>query len=88
MVEAMPNGDRPIGSRSTSSLVMLLLTCVSQFVISRRMHSIRAEGALTQSEVLDPRRGEFDILHRLSTATEGVVFLLGLGAIFIESRRD
>jgi hypothetical protein len=67
---------------------MLLLTCVSQFVISRRMHSIRAEGALTQSEVLDPRRGEFDILHRLSTATEGVVFLLGLGAIFIESRRD
>ena len=69
-------------------LVMLLLTCVSQFVISRRMHSIRAEGALTQSEVLDPRRGEFDILHRLSTATEGVLFLLGLGAIFIESRRD
>lgn len=28
MMEAMPNGVRPMGSRSTTSLVMLTLTCV------------------------------------------------------------
>jgi hypothetical protein len=69
-------------------IVMLLLTCFSQFVISRRMHTIRTAGALVESEANAAQRGTFDTLHNLSTATEGVIFLLGLGAIFIESRRD
>jgi len=67
-------------------LLMLVLTCVSHFVITPRMHSIRAHGmeALAPD---DPARKDFDSLHKLSTTTEGVILLLGIGALVFESRR-
>jgi Domain of unknown function (DUF4149) len=67
-------------------LVMLVLTCVSQFVITPRMHAIRARGIESLAPV-DPARKDFDFLHKLSTTTEGVVLLLGIGTLVIESRR-
>ncbi|HWK30956.1 MAG TPA: DUF4149 domain-containing protein [Terriglobales bacterium] len=68
-------------------LVMLVLTGVSQFVIMPRMHALRARGieALAPD---DPARKTFDFLHKLSTTTEGVILLLGIGTLVIESRRD
>jgi uncharacterized membrane protein len=67
-------------------LVMLLLTAFSQFGISRRMATIRAESP--QMEVAAPeQRAEFNRLHRLSTMTEGAVLLLGLGVVGLVARR-
>jgi hypothetical protein len=67
-------------------LLMLVLTCVSQFVVAPRMHSIRARGieALAPD---DPSRKDFDSLHKLSTTAEGIILLLGIGALVFESRR-
>ena len=68
-------------------LVMLVLTGVSQFVITPRMHAIRARGEIEGVAPGDPARQDFDLLHKLSTTTEGVILLLGVGALVIESRR-
>jgi hypothetical protein len=69
-------------------LVMLVLTGISQFVITPRMHAIRARGGIESVAPGDPARQDFDFLHKLSTTTEGVILLLGVGALVIETRRD
>ena len=68
-------------------LVMLVLTGVSQFVIMPRMHALRARGIEARAPD-DPARKTCDFLHKLSTTTEGVILLLGIGTLVIESRRD
>ncbi len=67
-------------------VLMLVLTCASQWVITPRMHAIRARGieALAPG---DPARKDFDFLHKISTTTEGFILLLGVGALVAESRR-
>jgi hypothetical protein len=67
-------------------LLMLVLTCVSHFVITPRMHAIRVRGIETLAPG-DPARKDFDSLHKLSTTTEGIILLLGIGALVFESRR-
>jgi hypothetical protein len=61
---------------------------ISQFGISRKMHQIRTQVILDELDVNDPMRRDFDSLHKLSTATEGAVLLLGIGGLIIESRRE
>jgi hypothetical protein len=69
-------------------LVMLVLTGISQFVITPRMHALRARGEMDALAASDPAGRDFDLLHKLSTTTEGVILLLGIGALLIESRHD
>ena len=68
-------------------MVMLILTGVSQFVITPRMHAIRARGEIDTLAPGDPARKDFDSLHKLSTTTEGLILLLGIGTLVLESRR-
>lgn len=66
---------------------MLALTLVSQFGVSRRMQALRADmveiDAVAQS---DPRRVEFNRLHRISTGLEQAVLLLGLVVLWSAAR--
>jgi len=68
-------------------LVMLVLTGISQFVITPRMHAIRARGEVDMLAAGDPARRDFDVLHKLSTSTEGVILLLGIATLVVEGRR-
>jgi len=62
--------------------LMVMLTAVSQFTVSRRMATLRAEmGSVQSTPKNDPRRVEFNALHQRSVASEGAVLLLGLSAI-------
>jgi len=64
--------------------VMLLLTLISQFAISPRMHAIRKEVGVIDNVPLDnPLRAEFDRLHVWSEKFEQGVFLLGLIALYL-----
>lgn len=64
--------------------LMLLLTLISQFAISPRMHAIRNEVGVIDSVPLDnPLRAEFDRLHVWSETFEQAVFLLGLIALYL-----
>ena len=64
--------------------VMLVLTCVSQFAITPRMHELRA-GPLGLDTVA--AHADFDRLHHWSERLEGGVLLCGLLAVVLTGRR-
>ena len=66
------------------ALIMLILTAVSQFVITPRMRELRATpSGLAERDVRD----EFDRLHAWSTRLEGSVLLLGLLVVIVMARQ-
>jgi len=74
---------RPLAARHLLIALMLLLTAISQFTISPRMHALRAEVGVIDNVPLDnPLRMEFDRLHVWSENYEKAVLLLGLVALY------
>ena len=64
--------------------VMLVLTLISQFGVSARMHRLRTEmGIVDNVAASDLRRVEFNRLHRWSTMLESGVLFLGLITIYL-----
>jgi len=74
---------RPLAARHLLIVLMLLLTLISQFAVSPKMHAIRAEvGVIDNVPQNDPLRREFNRLHVWSEKFEEAVLLLGLVALF------
>ena len=74
---------RPLAARHLLIALMLLLTVISQFAISPKMHTIRAEvGVIDDLPPDNPLRVEFDRLHVWSEKFEVAVLLLGLVALY------
>jgi hypothetical protein len=74
---------RPLAARHLLIALMLLLTVISQFAISPKIHAIRAEvGVIDNLSLDDPLRREFDRLHVWSEKFEEAVLLLGLVALY------
>src|SRR5258708_3557012 len=78
---------RPLAARHVLIVLMLLLTVISQFAISPKMHAIRAEagvidGGIDNVPPGNPLRMEFDRLHMWSEKFEVAVLLLGLVALY------
>jgi hypothetical protein len=64
-----------------------LLTVISQFAISPKMHVIRAEaGVIDNLSPDNPLRREFDRLHVWSEKFEEAVLLLGLVTLYATAR--
>lgn len=80
----MSTGDaKPLAGRHLLIILMLLLTLISQYAISPKMHAIRAEVGVIDNVPLDnPLRREFDRLHVWSEKFEEAVLLLGLVTIY------
>ncbi|MGB8009278.1 MAG: DUF4149 domain-containing protein [Terriglobales bacterium] len=80
----LASGDaHPLAGRHLLIVLMLLLTVISQFAISPKMHAIRAEVGVIDNVPLDnPLRREFDRLHVWSEKFEEGVLLLGLVALY------
>src|SRR6202030_2088776 len=78
---------RPLAARQVRIVPMLLLTVVSQFAISPKMHVIRAEaGVIDDLPPDNPLRVEFDRLHVWSERVEVAVLLLGLVALYVAAQ--
>jgi uncharacterized membrane protein len=78
---------RPLAGRHLLVALMLLLTLISQFAISPRMHAIRAEAVVIDNLPLDsPLRVEFNRLHVWSEKFEEGVLLLGLIALYMTAQ--
>jgi Domain of unknown function (DUF4149) len=74
---------RPLALRHLLVALMLVLTVLSQFAISPRMHALRAEaGVIDNLPPESPLRAEFNRLHVWSEKVEEAVLLLGLGVLF------
>jgi uncharacterized membrane protein len=68
-------------------VVMLALTCVSQFGISPRMARLRATvGEIDRVSLNDPARVQFNALHVWSTRLEGSVLLAGLVVAYLTAQ--
>src|SRR6202521_1835708 len=78
---------RPLAARHVLIVLMLLLTVISQFAISPKMHAIRAElGVIDNVPPDNPLRRDFDRLHGWSEKFEVAVLLLGLAALYATAR--
>jgi hypothetical protein len=78
---------RPLAARHLLIVLMLLLTVISHFAISPKMHALRAEVGVMDNLPLDnPQRREFDRLHVWSEKFEEAVLLLGLVAIYVTAQ--
>jgi uncharacterized membrane protein len=65
-------------------LLMVMLTAVSQFTVSKRMEGLKKEMVSVQNTPeTDPRRVEFNKLHHRSVAFESAVLLLGLAGMYL-----
>lgn len=74
---------RPLAARHVLIVLMLMLTLISQFGITPKMHAIRTDVGMIDNVPLDnPLRVEFDRLHAWSERLEGAVLLLGLVALY------
>jgi hypothetical protein len=68
-------------------ILMAVATIASQDYVIPRMNMLRTQMVSIQATPgNDPRRVEFDRLHRVSVDLEGGVLLLGLAALFLTTR--
>jgi hypothetical protein len=65
-----------------------LLTAISQFRITPKMRTLRAEMQAVDRLPGNDARLEFDRLHAWSTRLEGGVLAMGMCVIFLAVRRD
>ncbi|MGB7494876.1 MAG: DUF4149 domain-containing protein [Candidatus Acidiferrum sp.] len=65
-------------------VLMVLLTAASQFTVSNRMERLkRRMGSVQNTPETDPLRVQFNRLHHVSVAYEGVVLLLGFAGMIL-----
>jgi len=76
---------RPWACANILVVLMLVLTCISQFGLSPRLAAIRA-GVPEINSAPPEVRAVFDALHQWSTRIEGGVLLIGLVAVYLVSR--
>ena len=77
----------PLTLRHVLIVLMLLLTAVSQFGISPKMATLRAQfGDIDTVPPTDPGRMQFDTLHVWSVRLEVAVLILGIAAVYCTSR--
>src|SRR6516165_8444686 len=74
---------RDFASFTTAAAMCVVLTAASQFTVSTRMAQLKKEMVSVDNTLEDdPRRVEFNGLHRRSVLFEGVVLLAGLSGIY------
>jgi hypothetical protein len=79
----------PFAVRDVLLALMLAMTLYTQYGVERRMNSLKSEmGVIDQVAKDDPRRVEFNRLHKYSTAQEESVFVLGLVLLFLVVKAD
>jgi hypothetical protein len=90
---------RPVMASHILMVLMLALTLISQFGITPRMRTLRAQLEMVQKPNYDPYvpgsvptlinsySGQFNRLHAWSTRLEGGVLFLGVGVVIFTARR-
>jgi len=74
-----------------SLAIMAIMTGIGEWIISARLSALRAAMQLPIDQIApaDPRRVEFDSLHRYSVVAMSIAIIAALvGFVFIASRND
>jgi len=79
---------QPLAFRHVLIVLMLILTVVSQFGISPKMTTLRAQfGDIDTVPATDPGRMQFDALHVWSVRLEVAILALGIATLFCTARK-
>jgi len=79
---------RPLAFRHVLIVLMLILTVISQFGISPKMTTLRAQfGDIDSVPATDPGRMQFDALHVWSVRLEVAILALGIATLFCTARK-
>jgi hypothetical protein len=79
----------PFALRHLLLYLMLALTSISQFGITRKMNTLRTSmGTIDSISPDDPQRIQFNALHAWSTRVEIGVLLSGLIVVYLNSRNS
>jgi ABC-type siderophore export system fused ATPase/permease subunit len=79
---------KPFAASHIFIVLMLVLTAISQFRITPKMRTLRAEMQAVDKLPGNDPRPEFDRLHAWSTRLEGGVLLLGIVVTALTARRS
>jgi hypothetical protein len=78
---------QPFATRHVLVMLMIALTLISVFVISSKMLTLRADiGVIDDVSPNDPRRVEFNALHRWSTRLEVGVLAMGIAVLYLTGK--
>ena len=78
----------PLAAQHVLIILMLILTIISQWGITPRMHAMRASvGEIDNVAPNDPARVQFNRLHVWSEQIEKAVLILGLVVIYLTARQ-
>ncbi len=78
---------QPFTTRHVLVMLMIALTLISVFVISSKMLTLRADiGVIDDVSQNDPRRVEFNALHRWSTRLEVGVLAMGIAVLYLTGK--
>jgi uncharacterized membrane protein len=77
----------PLATRNVLVMIMLALTLISVFVVGAKMLTLRGDiGIIDNVPQSDPRRVEFNELHRWSTRLEVGVLAMGLAVLYLTGK--
>ena len=75
---------QPLSSRNFFVMLMMAVTCISQFFLTPKLTALRAQlGSISTLPITHPGRVAFDSLHVWSTRLEGAILLMGLLVIYL-----
>lgn len=78
---------QPLAPRHVLVAVMILLTLISMFAVASKMNVLRADmGIIDNVSPSDPRRVEFNQLHRWSTRLEVGVLAMGMAVLYLTGK--
>jgi uncharacterized membrane protein len=88
LAASAPAATKPLLVPAIGVSVMLLLTLISQHVVTPRMMNLRREMVSVAATPPDnPLRVEFNRLHRVSVQLEGATLLIGFASLFLTVRK-
>ncbi len=88
LAASAPAATKPLIVPAIGVSVMLVLTVISQHVVTRRMLDLRRQMVSVAATPSDnPLRLEFNRLHRVSVQLEGATLLIGFASLFLTVRK-
>ncbi|MDR3764934.1 MAG: DUF4149 domain-containing protein [Acidobacteriota bacterium] len=89
VIAFVEGGRNPFHGSNFLALLMIVLTLGSHYTVEKKMLALRdSMGVIDTVAKDDPRRVEFNHLHKYSTGLEGAVFVVGLALLYFTVKHE
>lgn len=89
VIAFVEGGRNPFHKSNALALVMVGLTLLTHYTVEKKMLDLRnSMGVIDTVSKDDPRRVEFNRLHKYSTGLESAVFVVGLALLYFTVKHE